>query len=198
MHQLSEKSSGGYGVVLVLAIIFTVSAIIVPVASGFEFGAIAFSFFFFMFTLILWAIVIVGMIKRMYYGAPDIAISKMQVGVGEVFSMAYRHEFKRNIPVNEYIFRLIMRESATYQRGTDTVTVTHDHKIDEFGYPPQTFARGHVIDDQWQVKIPPTGMHTFEARRNKIQWFIQIEIDGPGLLDIKREYEVKVAPQAVQ
>jgi hypothetical protein len=40
-------------------------------------------------------------------------------------------------------------------------------------------------------------MHTFSARRNKIQWFIQIEIDGPGMLDIKREYEVMVSPQVV-
>ncbi|MCI0710803.1 MAG: hypothetical protein L0154_11640 [Chloroflexi bacterium] len=198
MHQLRESSSGGYGVALILAVIFTCVAVFVPVVSGFDFGAIAFSAFFFLFTLILWGIVILGVIKRMYYGAPDIAISKTQVGIGEEFAMSYRHEFKRNIPVKQYIFRLIMRESATYQRGTDTVTVTHDHKIDEFGYPPQTFPRGHIIQDEWKVKIPPNGMHTFSARRNKIQWFVQVEIDGPGMLDIKREYEVIVSPQVVQ
>lgn len=197
MHQLRESSSGGYGVVFILATVFTCVSIVVPVASGFEFGAIAFAFFFFLFTLAMWAFVILGFVRRRYYGAPDIAISKPQVGVGEEFAMSYRHEFRRNIPVRQYIFRLIMRESATYQRGTDTVTVTHDLKIDEFGYPPQTFSRGHVIQDQWNVKIPPTGMHTFSARRNKIQWFLQIEIDGPGLLDIKREYEVIVSPQVV-
>ena len=197
MHQLRESRSSGQGVAFILAAIFTCISVVVPIVSGFDFGAITFAFFFLLFTLILWGVVILGVIKRRYYGAPDIAISKPQVGVGEEFAMSYHHEFKRNIPVKQYIFRLIMRESATYQRGTDTVTVTHDHKIDEFGYPPQTFPRGHVIQDQWNVKIPPTGMHTFSARRNKIQWFIQIEIDGPGPLDVKREYEVIVLPQAV-
>jgi hypothetical protein len=199
VHQLEQSKSGGWLLLVILiGVPFSIIGIAALLSEGINIETLLFSGCFLSIGLIVLSVTLLGLARRMYYGPPEIAISKMQVGVGEEFAMTYRHEFKRNIAVKKYIFRLIMRESATYQRGTDTVTVTHDHKVDEFGYPPQTFPRGHVIEDQWSVKIPPSGMHTFEARRNKIQWFIQIEIDGPGPLDIKNDYEVKVSPQVVQ
>ncbi len=82
-------------------------------------------------------------------------------------------------------------ESATYRRGTDTITATNifctipiaavtDAQDIEFGSET--------------VAIPGNTMHTFTADRNKISWRIVVHGDIPFWPDIKETYEFRVKP----
>lgn len=126
---------------------------------------------------------------------PEIAASTAQAKLGQTVTLSYKQRVKRDISVEKLSFKLILRESATYQRGTDTYTVTHDHVMDEFGYTERAFPAGHIIEDHWQVQVPRDGMHTFVADNNKIQWFLQIHVDVKNTWpDFKRDYELPVMP----
>lgn len=82
-------------------------------------------------------------------------------------------------------------ESATYRRGTDTITDTNifcsipiaevtDSQDIEFGSK--------------SVTIPADTMHTFAADRNKVTWRIVVHGNIPRWPDIKETYEFRVKP----
>jgi hypothetical protein len=195
MHQLQEKPEGKWiaaiiGLVLAgVAILLTTGA--VNGDPGLAIGAL-----------------IVGAIAALLLGAalssfwvgmkvkkPEIVLSSEVARPGEVVTMRYSQQFKRSMQLNRLSFQLIFRETAIYQRGTDTVTVTHDVVIDEFGQPGRHVRRGEVVQDEWRVLFPANSMHTFKARRNRLEWYLRVNVDMPGLFDFKRDYEVTVLPE---
>jgi hypothetical protein len=135
-------------------------------------------------------------VARMRVGAPDMAISNTMLRVGEEFSVTYRQAWKRATDVNRILFRLVLRETVRYSRGTETVTETHDNVLQHFEIPGRHVEAGETINDHVVLRIPETGMHTFlPSGDNRIQWFVQLSVEMAKWPDYVREYEVTVLPE---
>lgn len=85
-------------------------------------------------------------------------------------------------------------ESATYTRGTDTITETHrffEHTLYETDANPlNPIPRQHELE----LQIPADTMHSVDAPRNKILWRVKVHADIPRWPDVKDEYEFAVVP----
>jgi hypothetical protein len=135
-------------------------------------------------------------VARMRVGEPDMAISNTMLRVGEEFSVTYRQAWKRAADVNRILFKLVLRETVRYSRGTETVTETHDNVVQHFEIPGRHFEAGETINDHIILRIPETGMHTFlPSGDNRIQWFVQVSVEMAKWPDYVREYEVTVLPE---
>ncbi len=142
---------------------------------------------------VVWRLAISYSRRRM--GVPDITFSKESLQVGEKFTVNFHHTFNSDITVENIIIQLIYKETATYQQGTDTRTVTHKEVYESFAFPGGNYRAGHIISDVFNMQIPADGMHTFKVRRNQIQWFVRIEAIIPKLADFVEERELLVVPQ---
>lgn len=143
--------------------------------------------------VVAWGVAIYYTRSRM--GVPDILLSKETLQVGEAFTLNFHHTFKNNMTIENIVICLLFRETATYQQGTDTRTVTHEEVFEEFAMPGGNFRAGHLISNVFNMKIPADGMHTLKVRRNQIQWFIRVEAMIPRLPDFVEEKEIIVLPQ---
>ena len=131
-------------------------------------------------------------IARARVSTPEVSVSNTSLRVGGEFSLTYQQTFKSAIEVKRILFQLIFRETATYQRGTDTVTVHHDNAIQEFEIPGRRFEAGETFRDQRRLQIPPQAMHTFLAPRNKLQWMIKAKVEMAGWPDFNEDYPITV------
>lgn len=171
------------------------SAIFVAVGIGNE--DTSFIIFGSVFVLIGVAIFLFGALSyytRLRIGKPEITISEQMLRVGDSFTVNFFHTFKSNVQVEAIRLELVFRETATYQQGTDTRTVTHNHIIAEFEEPGGHFQAGHLIQKNYELQIPPDGMHTLKVRRNNLEWFVHFSMKIPRLPDFSEEYELEVVP----
>jgi hypothetical protein len=128
-------------------------------------------------------------------GKPEIQISNTNLRSGEQFALSYQQTFKSNVDVKRFAVQLILREAATYRRGTDTVTVTHDHLIQNMDLPAQQYQSGQAISQNLNWNIPRGAMHTFEASRNKLRWFIKVTVEMNGWPTYNEEFGLTVLPE---
>ncbi|MFZ0548492.1 MAG: hypothetical protein WAM60_23795 [Candidatus Promineifilaceae bacterium] len=128
---------------------------------------------------------------------PEVLISNNTLRVGESFRVTYRQAFKFATDVDKALIQFVLRETATYQRGTDTYTVYHNHVHFERSYPSKHYESGQLFEDSLELKIPLDGMHTFMATRNKLQWFVHVEVKLAKWPDYKEDFEVQVLPEMV-
>lgn len=133
--------------------------------------------------------------SRYRVGKPKIEISRRELAIGERFTVSYAHTFGRAVRVDKIELQLIFRETATYNRGTDTKTVRYDEIMKEFQEPGDDFQPGSTIGKTYELQIPSYGMHSLIVRRNKLQWFIKFRLHIPHLPDFIEEYELQVFPQ---
>lgn len=133
--------------------------------------------------------------ETFYVTKPDINFNPPHPKLGETVTMSYRQSFKRSARVKRIDMQVVFRETAKYQVGTDTRTVTHELVVDEFGYPGQHFTAGQILSDSWQFKIPPNGMHSFRCDHNWLRWYVKVSVEIEGWIGLKREYEVNVEAQ---
>jgi hypothetical protein len=131
---------------------------------------------------------------RLRIGQPEITISEQMLRVGESFTVNLFHSFKSGVQIDGIRLELVFRETATYQQGTDTRTVTHNHIIAEFEEPGSYFQAGHLIQKSYDLQIPRDGMHTLKVTRNKLEWFVHFSMKVPRLPDFSEEYELEVVP----
>ncbi len=124
---------------------------------------------------------------------PDISISLPQLRVGDQFELSYRQRFKGQAK-GHITLKLIFRECATYQRGTDTVTVTHGYVMHSIQLPPRNYMGGETLSELWSIQIPPSAMHSFKAKRNELLWLLQVDVDIAGWPDFERTYDLMVLP----
>lgn len=134
-------------------------------------------------------------VAAMRIGQPELTISNTTLRVGDPFTVMHQQTFRSSGNLTGIQVRLLLRESATYRRGTDTVTVTHDHEVQKLDLPPMTFSSGQLFAQNYQLQIPARAMHTFEANRNKLRWYVKVHIGLAGWPDFDEEYEVKVLPE---
>jgi hypothetical protein len=143
--------------------------------------------------LVVWALL--PMIASTTIGRPVVVVSSETVRVGEAFTIAYQQTFKRSVNVEHIIIQFVLRETVTYRRGTDVEIVSHDRMMEQFDHLGRRYEAGQRFDDTRTLRVPDDGMHTFIARRNKVQWFVKAQVKVAGWPDIKEEYEIKVLPE---
>jgi len=82
-------------------------------------------------------------------------------------------------------------ESATYRRGTDTITDTN-----VFCSIPvtETDSQEEITFGSSPVTIPADTMHTFSADRNNIKWRVVVQGDIPLWPNINESFEFRVKP----
>ena len=122
--------------------------------------------------------------------AVELALSTGAIPRGGSFDVAWQLSGRTSI-VDSLKVTVEGEESATYRRGTSTITATSvfcsmpivevtDSQDMEFGSVSAT--------------IPLDTMHTFTADRNKISWRITVVGDIPYWPNIKETYEFRVKP----
>lgn len=163
-------------------------------ANGEWFGAIFAGIF------MLIGLAVIGYAATVYYsrarvGKPEVIISNMSPRVGETFTVNFMHTFKRDVAIGKIEVELMFRETATYQQGTDTRTVTHNELIDLRELPGGEYRAGQMVQDSYTMQIPPDGMHTLKVRRNQLQWFVIVTATIANLPDYVDEYELTVLPE---
>jgi hypothetical protein len=138
-----------------------------------------------------------SLVKRMNLAQPEVALSKDMLRIGEEFSFSYLQVFKRAVSINSIVVEFILRETAVYLRATDTRTDTHDKIVQEFHHLGQHYQAGQAFHENWTVRVPADGMHTFIAKHNKVQWILKFHLRIARWPDITEEYELKVVPERV-
>ena len=128
------------------------------------------------------------------FAKPEVWIDTQHLRVGDQFKFIYQQQFKKTTTFQSFKYSVILRETARYRQGTDTVTVHHDHVTNVIELPPQQFETNDMLNDEQHLQIPPNTMHTFEAPNNKLNWFVRIEIDIDGRTKFDDSYDLKVYP----
>jgi hypothetical protein len=144
----------------------------------------------FLYTLLL-------LYTRRRVGKPDIMLSSTTLRIGETFDYNLTHQFKNSVQADKITVKLIFRETATYQQGTDTKTVTYDHVIQTFEEPGRHFKAREFLQLNYKMQIPYNGMHSLEVRRNKLEWFVIFELDIPRLPNFTEQIKLTVLPAYV-
>jgi hypothetical protein len=137
------------------------------------------------------------MVAKARVERPEVILSKDAVRVGESFRVTYRQSFKSAAEVEKILIQFVLKETAIYRRGTNTYTAVHNHTHFEQTYPGRSYQSGQLFEDSLELQIPVDGMHTFVATRNKLQWFIHVEMDFAKWPDYKEDFEVRVLPEMV-
>jgi hypothetical protein len=127
----------------------------------------------------------------------ELIVSKDTIRVGETFRVTYRQGFKLAADVEKIQIQFVLRETATYRRGTNTYTAVHNHPHFEQTYPGRRYENGQRFEDSIELAIPKDSMHTFIASRNTLRWFIHIEIDFAKWPDYKEDFEIRVLPEMI-
>jgi hypothetical protein len=126
---------------------------------------------------------------------PELLITDVVLRRGQSFDIQYKQAFKRKVTLNRQTYTLLMRESATYQEGTNTVTKHYDNVYDEHTERDVVLDANMPIDEQLTFTVPSDAMHTFDAQRNKLRWILKVKLDIPDFPDFHREYILKVIPE---
>ncbi len=147
--------------------------------------------------LLIGLLIIIGFFHQLFtvllVGKTPVEISREPIRLGETFRV---HIYQPgSFQINSVEVRLICKESATYQQGTNTRTDHHEIHDEVIGECGETQARrdGPVISCEGTV--PDWGMHSMKAPHNAIRWLIQVKIDIPMRPDVKEEYEFRVIPE---
>jgi hypothetical protein len=142
---------------------------------------------------------LVGLLWRRLTGIkvdkPELTISQRDLRVGETFIVLYAQRFRRASEANHIAVELVFRESATYSRGTDTETVHHEEIVAAHEIPGGLFEVGEEFRQDFSFVIPDGAMHTFASRRNKLRWFVRVQVDLVSWPDLREEYEIQVLPE---
>jgi len=154
-------------------------------------------FGFFAGPFVIGALLFAGFIVLMstLVSPPELLITGVALRREDEFDMHYKQAFKRGTKLRSLTFTLILRETATYQQGTSTVTEHHENVIDQKVEFELKVSPKNPIDRSFTFTIPSDAMHTFEAERNKLKWFLKVQMDIPNFPDYSREYALKVLPE---
>lgn len=133
------------------------------------------------------------LVARTRVTPPEVTLSTQTPRVGDVVTLSYRQNFRSSTDVQGIRFQLLLRERATYRRGTDTVTVRHDNVVQEYQLPGRRFNSGEGFQDQRQFQVQ--GMHSFRANHNELLWLIHVQVEMAGWPAYEEEYPLQVAPE---
>lgn len=121
---------------------------------------------------------------------PTLSIDRARIPLGGATRLNWRISGRAHIIRHLKVF-LQAQESATYRRGTATITDTHTFfKQTLFeSHDSLTIPRGDV-----DIEIPTDSMHSFEADHNKVVWEIHLAGEIPLRPDINSAFPIRVTP----
>lgn len=141
-----------------------------------------------------WRLLIRPSLVRRHFARPMASIEPSLVQVGTRIRVRYEQQVRADVETRGFVMQLVLRERATYQRGTNSYTVVHDGIIDAYEQAGRRLVAGETIAEDRTFTIPRDGMHSFGARHNKLIWLIRVMIDAPNAPDVLEEIEFVVAP----
>ena len=122
----------------------------------------------------------------------EITLDRARVRPGDRLGVGWRFIGKAR-RVRSLTVELVGREEATYTRGTDTVTDTHDFLTLPIDHRPELH-RELSKQGEALIKLPATMMHTFHAANNQIRWVLEVTGKVRWWPDVTDEFEVVVVP----
>lgn len=134
-------------------------------------------------------------VRGMKVTHPEAFLSSDLLKLGETFTFRMHQAFKGELTLDGGEVQFLMRESATYTRGTDTYTDTHEVVQRTVVVPGQTFRAGENLRIEETFRVPDAAMHTFRGNKNKIEWLVKVELRYARWPDVKEEYAVFVLPE---
>ncbi|MCC6904421.1 MAG: hypothetical protein IT326_01165 [Anaerolineae bacterium] len=99
--------------------------------------------------------------RRLKLEAPRATLDVETLRVGQPFTLTYEQKAAGPAEVEEMTFILLLRETAKYRSGTDTVTVRYDHVVDTQRYPGRSLQPGGRLFQEVRMRIPANGMHNW-------------------------------------
>ncbi|MBC7807879.1 MAG: hypothetical protein H7145_17240 [Akkermansiaceae bacterium] len=191
-QQLGRKGAIGCGIVW----LFIVSFVALP---GIVIGGVGFSALFVVpFLAVGIGMIAWGMaptIRAWKITPPDIQVSRDAVRLGESFDFRYNQVLKDRLDVDSAKAVFLMRETATYRRGTDTYTETHEIPVETKEIRGGTYTSGEQLDLSHRFTVPLDGMHTFIASNNRIEWLIKVKVSIARWPDVDEAYPILVLPE---
>jgi hypothetical protein len=125
---------------------------------------------------------------------PEITIDKTDLALGDRFTVSYSQVFKKRSEVRGIQLSLVMRESARYQSGKNSHVVHHEVMVGEINRPGQPYEAGDTLAFSQIIGIPRSGMHTFHAAHNSIDWQLRVKVDIAGWPDYGDAFDLQVRP----
>lgn len=149
--------------------------------------------FFIPFALV--GLVVIGAVfyflLAMFNPKPVLEVNTASPALGDTLRIDWRLEGKVE-RVQRLHISLVGTEHATYTRGTDTVTDTHDFFEDTL---VETADRNTLnVGDNVETVIPADTMHSFTADNNKITWQLRVRGDIRRWPDVKTAFELVIEP----
>ena len=129
---------------------------------------------------------------------PEIVLDKPTLGVGETFTVSYSQNFKHRSEVRGIQLVLVTRETTHHYAGKNTHTLHHESVIVQVDHPGQTYDAGETLVFSQPIEIPKSGMHTFHAMNNSIDWALKVKADIAGWPDYRDSFELAVQPTLVK
>jgi hypothetical protein len=117
-------------------------------------------------------------------------VSSQNLHPGDTFTISW--ECLGNVmKVTSITMEIEGRESATYTRGTDTVTETQ-----VFATIPIIVLADHadMVAGKKAIVIPPRVVPTFRAQHNKLEWILVVKGDIPRWPDMHDTYDIVITP----
>ena len=146
--------------------------------------------------LVLVGVVVKMILARMKLFPPELHVSVQPLRLGEAFEIRFRQRVKTPVHIERVSVKFICRESATYRRGTDTTTVTHEVFKEEREFAHDSAADSvHPVEAEASFRIPEDGMHSFQANRNRIDWLMEVRTAVADWPDYSETFELQVAPE---
>lgn len=94
--------------------------------------------------------------------------------------------------VTDFSIVLIGQERATYHRGTDSYTDTHDFYSQRYELSRQQLQAGK---GSIMIHVPEQTMHTWHSQNNEVVWLLHVQGTIPRWPNIDEKYEITVFPK---
>lgn len=126
---------------------------------------------------------------------PTLDLPAATLELGSTNLVRYRRTSKRARDVGRCIVdcTVLCRETVRYRRGTDTET---EHKtVFSRVFTAQVHGTAEGLEADVTVEIPTRlGAPSFHLPNNRVAWFIETELRGPGLPKDDQRFEIQVVP----
>lgn len=146
--------------------------------------------------LVLVGAVIRQILIMMTWAGTQVEVGKELLRPGE--STRLRVYQRGDFAIDRLKLVVVAKETARYKVGTDTRVATEEIwrkvLVDQGSLRAQS---GRPLVEA-MLEIPSEAMHSFDARSNKFEWRIRMDVDAPGRVDINEEYTFRVAPEAAR
>ena len=129
---------------------------------------------------------------KMFNPVPKLKLSRIEIPLGESAKLNWKIGNQLS-SVTRLVIRLIGKETARYQRGTDTVTDTNIFYEEDLLDTSSTY---EIHEGELEIQIPPDLMHSFEGGNNDIIWQLQLKGEIQFWPDISSEYQILIAPHS--